>query len=439
MLKNRSRFFLQRFHSSLSISHPDSAAHPSTASRVEFDSKYLLQLYGQPNLYFSHGSGCYLYDISNRKYLDLSAGIAVTALGHSHPAVTKAITDQAGKLIHLSNLYKHEHAGELAKMLIDGLDKTRFGEGTKVFFCNSGTEANEAAFKFAKKFGNQTSETKHGVLSFGNAFHGRTLGALSATPNAKYQNPFRPLLPGFITCDFNDLETTTRLITEDTCGVIVEPVQGEGGIHVATPEFLAGIRKRCDEVGAVLIFDEIQAGLGRTGKLFSHQHFPSITPDIITLAKPLANGIPIGAVILSPKIASIIKPGDHGTTFGGSPFATAVAKTVYSLISRASFLHHVTETGEYLMESLRKLIRENHFGDIITEIRGKGLIVGMQVKEGVDPNSFVHLARERGVLVITASGNTIRMVPPLIISKEEVDEAVSVFKDVLKVIKSEQK
>ncbi|KAJ1530131.1 acetylornithine aminotransferase, partial [Nowakowskiella sp. JEL0078] len=428
------------------VSHPDSGVHPGTADRINADDKYLLKLYGQPNIYFTHGEGCYLFDQENRKYLDLNAGIAVNALGHNNPDVLNAINHQAKKIIHLSNLYRNENAGPLAKLLVEGVGKTgKFeADGTKVFFCNSGTEANEASFKFAKKWGKHSAKLrgtdpseKYEIVSFGNAFHGRTIGALSATPNIKYQGPFSPLVPGFLNCPYNDILKATEIISEKTCAVIMEPVQGEGGIHIATNEFLEFIRKRCDEVGALLIFDEIQSGLGRTGKLFSYQHHPWVTPDIATIAKPLANGIPIGAVIVSPHVAEIIKPGDHGTTFGGSPFATHVGKVVLEKISNPEFLESVTEKGHYAKTQLKRLVaKDKRFAEIVTEVRGSGLIIALQIKEGVDPVKFVDLARERGVLVITASCNTIRLVPPLIITKEQIDHVVNIFEDVLETLTS---
>ncbi|KAI8814815.1 pyridoxal phosphate-dependent transferase [Cladochytrium replicatum] len=429
----------------IALPHADANAHPSTQARLERDGKSLLKLYGQPPVYFSHGQGVWLFDESGRKFLDLNAGIAVNALGHADPDVVKAISEQAAKIVHLSNLYRHEHAGELAEMLLAAVGaRGKFEKGGKVFFCNSGTEANEGAFKFARKYGkyiapslSQDPTAKYNTISFGNAFHGRTLGSLSATPNKKYQEPFFPLTPGFFNCAYNDIEAAAKLIDERACSVIMEPIQGEGGVHVAKPEFLEFVRKRCDEVGALLIFDEIQAGLSRTGKVFAHHHHPTVTPDIITLAKPLANGIPIGAILVSEHVASIIKPGDHGTTFGGSPLATYVAKTVLQKLTQPAFLEHVTRVGSYFKSKLEVLHAK--FPSVIVDVRGSGLMLAMQLEDASAPDRFVELCRERGVLVITAGGQTIRLVPPLILEESDVDIAVEVFESVLSHIRKHPK
>ncbi|KNC96386.1 acetylornithine and succinylornithine aminotransferase [Spizellomyces punctatus DAOM BR117] len=415
--------------------HADANAHPSTTTQLAEDAKYLLQLYPRPDVIFTKGEGCYLYDQAGRKFLDLNAGIAVNALGHGDKQVQEIISDQAGKLIHLSNLYHNEHAGKFAKMIVDSLPQTKegnMGKGSKVFFCNSGTEANEAALKFGRKWGRRNikageTNTKTTVVSFSNAFHGRSMGALSATPTVKYQTPFMPLLPGFVSAPFNDIEAAKQLIDENVCAVIVEPVQGEGGIFPASQEFLHTLRSRCDEVGALLIFDEIQCGLGRTGKLFAYENY-GVAPDILTLAKPLANGVPIGAVLLAPHVAEIIKPGDHGTTFGGSPFATRLGMSVFDRIRNPKFLSHVTEVGNYLKSQCEELANNS---PLISQVRGIGLMVGLQLRGSVDPQLFIDLAREHGVLVISAGNNTIRLVPPLIITKEEVDKSIQVFESVI--------
>ncbi|KAI8822591.1 pyridoxal phosphate-dependent transferase [Fimicolochytrium jonesii] len=418
------------------VIHADENAHPSTAARLKQDARYLLQLYGRPDVIFTHGKGCYLYDQAGRSFLDLAGGIAVNALGHADKEITSVIADQAGKLIHLSNLYHNEYAGPFAKAIIESLPKVSEGglaqPGSKVFFCNSGTEANEAALKFGRKFGRQNLKagevhTKSTIVSFTNAFHGRSMGSLSATPSIKYQTPFMPLIPSFVHAPLNDIEKAKQIIDDNVCAVIVEPVQGEGGINLSSKEFLQVLRKRCDEVNAVLIFDEIQCGLGRTGSLFAYEQF-DIAPDILTMAKPLANGIPIGAVIVSPEVAKHIHPGDHGTTFGGSPFATRVGHTVYNRINNPSFLAHVREMGEYLRRQCEELASSS---PLISEVRGAGLMVGLQMRASVDPNLFVDMAREQGVLVISAGNNTVRLVPPLIITKKEIDEAVRVFEDVI--------
>ncbi|TPX30357.1 hypothetical protein SmJEL517_g06058 [Synchytrium microbalum] len=435
---------LTRFSQLQAPTHLDCATHPSTMAKIAHDNKYLLQMYGRPNLIFSHGKGCYLYDMAGRQYLDLNSGIAVNALGHGDERLAKIIADQATKLIHLSNLYHNEYAGQLAELLVQALgnrgkwaNTSEYG-GSKVFLCNSGTEANEGAIKFARKWGKQphqkVKEGKHMVISFSHAFHGRSLGALSATPNPKYQNPFTPLMPGFVNSPFNDTAKAIEIIDDKTCGVIVEPLQGEGGIFLGTDSFLSAIRKRCDEVGALLIMDEVQCGIGRTGKFFAHEH-SGVTPDILTLAKPLANGLPAGAIIVAPHVAAMLKPGDHGTTFGGSPFATRVAIDVISRINNPSFLQRVAETGKYMMNQLQALADGT---PLITEVRGRGLMIGLQLGEKVDSNAFVDLARERGLLLITAGNNTIRLVPPLIISRNEIDHAVTVLSSVVKIMEDKQ-
>ncbi|KAI9095888.1 pyridoxal phosphate-dependent transferase [Phlyctochytrium arcticum] len=418
----------------------DENVHPSTAARIKEEANYLMQLYARPNIIFSHGKGSFLVDTAGREFLDLNAGIAVNALGHNAPEVTKAIADQAGKLLHLSNLYHNEYAGEFAKALVTSLPQipsSTLGTGSKVFFCNSGTEANEAALKFGRKYGRRhlkpsEPSNKTTVVSFTNAFHGRSMGALSATPTIKYQTPFLPLLPGFVHAPFNDVQRAKEVIDESVCAVIVEPVQGEGGIYPASQEFLQTLRDRCNEVGALLIFDEIQCGLGRTGKLFAFENY-NISPDVVTLAKPLANGIPIGAVIVGPHVAAEIKPGDHGTTFGGSPFATRIGLTVFNKIREPSFLNHVQEMGDYFLEQCKILALNS---PLISDVRGLGLMIGLQLREKVDPQMFVDLAREHGILIIAAGNNTVRLVPPLIISKKEIDQAVNAFELVIEEMQS---
>ncbi|KAJ3003535.1 acetylornithine aminotransferase, partial [Thoreauomyces humboldtii] len=409
-------------------------AHPSTAKSLASDARYLLPLYARPDVIFTHGEGCYLVDQVGRRFLDLAAGIAVNALGHADKDVVALVAEQAGQMIHLSNLYHHEHAGPFAKALVEALPEGCQGgiqgQGTKVFFCNSGTEANEAAIKFGRKHGRthaRPDTPKHTIVSFTNAFHGRSMGSLSATPSPKYQTPFMPLLPGFVNAPYNDVEQIAKVVDESVCAVLVEPVQGEGGIVPATKEFLVALRKRCDEVGALLIFDEIQCGLGRTGTLFAYEQY-GVSPDILTLAKPLANGLPIGAVLIAPNVASTISPGDHGTTFGGSPLATRVGHAVLDRINTPAFLSHVKDMGAHLLEQCKELADNS---PIISAVRGSGLMVGMQLRDKVDPNMFVELARERGVLVISAGQNTVRIVPPLVITKEQLDHAVEVFDQVI--------
>ena len=374
--------------------------------------------------------GCFLRCLIPR-YLDFTAGIAVNALGHGHPAVQEAIENQLKTgLVHTSNLFHTRPAALLAERLIRACHSGSSPKGSgfdadKVFLCNSGTEANEAALKFVRKYGLAVypQSPKFKVLSFQNAFHGRTFGSLSATPTHKYQYPFQPLLSGFKYAEFNDLDSVTQAMDDDTCAIMVEPLQGEGGIHQATPEFLRGLRALCDQYGALLIFDEIQCGLGRTGAFFAHTA-SGVFPDLVTIAKPMANGIPIGAVLLSPKVAAQILPGDHGTTFGGGPLVSAVANKVISILQEPAFLENVRSTGQFLKEQLEKL--KEKYPNLVSQVRGRGLMVGMELK--VDPNAkFVDIARGHGLLVCTAGKNVVRLVPPLIVSRDQIQEAVNMI------------
>ncbi|CAG8639024.1 36245_t:CDS:2, partial [Gigaspora margarita] len=426
------------------VTHADSETAPITAQLLAKQAKYTINTYLRPPIIFSHGKGCHVYDLANREYLDFSAGIAVNALGHSDPEVARVVYEQALKLVHLSNLYNNEHAIELAELLVE---YTRSGggfEASKIFFTNSGTEANEGAFKFARKWGkyvgkknNNTNElnmNKYGVVSFSNAFHGRSFGALSATPSPKYQSPFTPMVPGFVTVPYNDISNINEYVNDETCAVIVEPIQGEGGVWEATVPFIEALRKRCDEVEALLIFDEIQCGLGRTGKLWAHQHYPkSCHPDILTSAKPLANGIPIGAIMTTQRVADIITIGDHGTTFGGNPLACRAALSVISRINTPELLTNVNNVGSYLKSSFEKLI--NKYPSLITTVRGRGLILGIQFTK--DPSGMVKLARERGLLIITAGNNTVRIIPPLILTREEAEKGVTILEECMKIFEKE--
>lgn len=297
---------------------------------------------------------------------------------------------------------------------------------SKVFICNSGSEANEAAIKFARKVGKvrNTSGTQHEIVSFQNSFHGRTMGSLSATPNPKYQKPFAPMIPGFRYGTYNDITAINDLVTENTCGVLIEPIQGEGGINVATPEFLQALRARCNEVGAVLVYDEIQCGLSRTGQLWAHANLPpSAHPDILTTAKALGNGFPIGATIVSEEVAKCIITGDHGTTFGGNPLACRLAHHIFTRLSDPDLQKAVLEKEQTFRKGFETL--QQRFPDLVREVRGRGLILGLQLT--IDPTPIVTAARERGLLVITCGTNTLRFVPPLIISEREIQEGLVIL------------
>lgn len=413
------------------LTHADENINPKTIELLNKQDKYTINTYNRPPIVLTKGKGCWVYDLADRKFLDFSAGIAVNALGHADAELASVIADQATKLIHLSNLYHNEYAGELAELLVNITKEGGGFEAARVFFSNSGTEANEGALKFARKWGRNVSKEgkeKYGVISYNNAFHGRTMGALSATPSPKYQAPFSPLVPGFVHSIYNDIEKIPEVVNENTCAVIVEPIQGEGGVWEATVDFLEALRKRCDEVNALLIFDEIQCGLGRTGKLWAHQHLPkSCHPDILTLAKPLANGFPIGAIITTEKVANLIKVGDHGTTFGGNPLACRAALSVVRRINTPELLSNVNSVGNYLVDEFKRLASK--YPSLITNIRGKGLILGIQFT--VDPTPLIGLARERGLLLITASNQTVRIIPPLILKKEEAQHGVKIIEEII--------
>jgi predicted acetylornithine/succinylornithine family transaminase len=389
---------------------------------VALEAKYIVPTYIRPPVVFSHGQGNYLYDMEGNRYLDFSAGIAVTALGHSDEMWAKAVADQASRLTHVSNLYHTLPQLELAQRLV----QNSFAD--KVFFCNSGSEANETALKFARKYARSRSDagSKTGIVAFHGSFHGRTMGALSTTYKGKYRQPFEPLIPGVTFAEFNDPEAAAGVINTDTCAVIVEPVQGEGGIHPANPAFLAGLRKLCDENGALLIFDEVQCGLGRTGTLWAHEKY-GVTPDIMTLAKPLAGGLPIGATLVTEAVSAVMKPGDHGNTFAGGPLVCSAANVVFDRINDADFLAHVRDTGDYLLESLSELDSSQ-----VVAIRGKGLLIGLELSIPVAP--LIRMAREHGLLVINAGDNVLRLCPPLIVSRADVDQAVNILGRCLKVI-----
>ena len=336
--------------------------------------------------------------------------------------------------MHCSNLYYNAWTGELSKLIVSKTQESgSMQSASKVFVCNSGSEANEAAIKFSRKVGRtrDTSGRKHEIVSFHNSFHGRTMGSLSATPNPKYQKPFAPLIPGFRYGTYNDETGIKDLVTDDTCGVIIEPIQGEGGVIVANSTFLQALRNRCDEVGAVLIYDEIQCGLSRTGQLWAHQILPpSAHPDILTTAKALGNGFPIGATIASEEVAKCVVTGDHGTTFGGNPLACRLAHYIVSRLSEPELQQSVLEKEQVFREGFEKL--QEKYPSLITEVRGRGLILGLQLSQ--DPTPVITAARERGLLMVTAGTNTIRFVPPLIISNEEIREGLDILGEAMRVV-----
>lgn len=387
----------------------------NAADVIAAEQRYLLQTYARPGFVIERGEGCYLYDSEGRRYLDCVAGIAVNALGYGDPDVVDAIREHADGIIHLSNLYHSRPAVELAQMLVE---RTPWAD--RVFFCNSGAEAVEGALKFSRRYARDThGDGKTTIVAFSGSFHGRTMGAVAVTAREKYRQPFEPVMPGVRFVPFNDSAAAAAAVTDDVCGVIVEPVQGEGGLSVATPEFLRTLRERCDAVDALLIFDEIQCGIGRTGSLWAHEPY-GIAPDVMTIAKPLGGGLPIGAILMRQKVAQTIHVGDHGTTFGGGPFITSVAHTVLRKIADPTFLAHVRDVGDYLGEALNEM--HSAYPDTVLEVRGRGLMRGVIINGSA--GTVRESAHHEGLLIATAGDDVLRLVPPLIITRAQVDEAV---------------
>jgi acetylornithine aminotransferase len=391
----------------------------------------MVATYVRPTLMFQRAKGVYLWDTEGRQYLDFTAGIAVNALGHCDPDISQIIFDQSQTLMHTSNLYHNPWTGALSQKLVD-LTKSFGGmhDATRAFICSTGTEANEAAIKFARKVGKMLdpSEQKVEIVSFHGAFHGRTMGALSATPTPKYQKPFGPMVPGFRYGTLNDIAALEKLVTAKTAGVIVEPIQGEGGVNSASPEFLSALAARCRKVGAVLIYDEIQCGLGRTGSFWAHTHLPKEAhPDIITTAKALGNGFPVAATVVNEFVAEKIVTGDHGTTFGGNPLGARIACHVLERLSDPQLLNGVAIKGRLFRE--RFAVWQKRWPEQVGEVRGKGLILGLQMT--ADPTPIIAAARERGLMVITAGTNTLRFVPSLTITEGEIKEGCDKLENAL--------
>jgi len=382
----------------------------------------LVGVYAQPELVLVKGEGCWVWDEQGRRYLDFTAGIAVNALGHGSPIVARAIQEAlATGLIHTSNLYRTRPVAELAETLV------ALAFPGRAFFCNSGAEANEGAFKFARRWSGSTgTEAKREFISFRGAFHGRLFGTLAATDREAYQAPFRPLMPGVQFLEVGDVASVESLLESGTvAAVIIEPLQGEGGVRLVPTEFLRSLRALCDRHRSLLIFDEIQCGLGRTGKLFAWQH-AGVAPDIMTLAKPLAGGLPMGAVLVTEEVASTLQPGDHGTTFGGGPLVATVALAVVRTLSDPSFLEGVTERGAFLRKGLEGL-RER--SKRVRSVRGMGLLQGI-VLEGQSA-SVVTAAREKGLLVVAAGPEVVRVIPPLNVGYEELEQGLEILEEIL--------
>ncbi|MCL6429719.1 MAG: aspartate aminotransferase family protein [Anaerolineae bacterium] len=384
---------------------------------IRLEQRYVLGTYKRAPFVLERGEGAYLYDARGRRYLDMVAGIAVNALGYGDAGILRAMTEQARRLMHVSNLYHTAPHALLARDLVE----CSFAD--RVFFCNSGTEANEAALKFARKWQrvNHPEQDRSEIIAFTGSFHGRTMGALSVTHREKYRAPFEPLLPGVRFLPFNDVEAARSSIGPRTGAVIVEPLQGEGGVNPATQEFMQTLRTCCDEQGALLIFDEVQCGLGRTGTLWAYEAF-GVTPDLMTLAKPLGGGLPLGATLLTGRVASAIAPGDHGSTFAANPVICEVARVVLRRITAPGFLEDVRRRGACLEQRLRELQRRHR---LVREVRGRGLIWGMEL--AVDAASLAAAAYDHGLIVTSAGERVLRLVPPLVVSEEQIDEAATII------------
>jgi acetylornithine/N-succinyldiaminopimelate aminotransferase len=360
------------------------------------------------------GEGVYLYGENGEKFLDFAAGIAVNLLGHGHPHLTKAIQDQAATLMHVSNLYGSPQGEAFAKRLCENT----FAD--TVFFTNSGVEAVECAIKTARRYHYAKGNPhKHDLITFSNAFHGRTMGTISATDQAKMIDGFAPLLPGFKVVEFNDLDAALAAIDENTAGFLLEPIQGEGGIRPGTHEFLAGLRNACDEHDLLLVFDEVQCGVARTGRLYAYQHF-GVTPDIMASAKGIGGGFPMGACLASEKAAAGMVIGTHGSTYGGNPLAMAAGQAVFDIVANDEFLADVRQKGERLRSALEQMI-PNH-DDLFDSVRGVGLMLGIKMK--TDSRAFVTYLRERGILTVAAGDNVVRVLPPLVIEESHIREFV---------------
>lgn len=373
----------------------------------------LLHTYNRYQVVLEEGNGVYLYDTDGKQYLDFAAGIAVCSLGYGHPVYKEALKKQIDLLMHTSNLFYSVPVAEAAKRLTDACQMDR------VFFTNSGTEAIEGALKSARKYAYTKKSGKYEVIAMNHSFHGRSMGALSVTGNEAYRVPFEPLVQGIKFAEFNDFDSVKNAVTERTCAIILEPVQGEGGIYPADKEFLQNIRELCDEKDILLIFDEIQCGMGRTGTMFAWQGY-GVKPDILCMAKAIGNGVPVGAFAMTENVAThSLVPGDHGTTYGGNPFVCAAVKTVLDIFEEEQILEHVKKVGTYLEKELDALQKRN---PAILARRGKGLMQGLVLQNPV--GDVIKEAMKQGLIVISASGNVLRLVPPLVIAEEHVDEMI---------------
>lgn len=383
--------------------------------------QYVMNTYGRLPMALVKGEGCRVWDADGRQYLDFVGGLAVNSLGHAHPKVAEAVCRQAKTLLHCSNLYWIEPQVKLAKLLVEN------SCAGKVFFCNSGAEANEGAIKLARKYAKvNLGPDKYEIITATNSFHGRTLAAVTATGQTKYQKGFDPLPPGFNYVPYNDLAALEQNIGPQTCAVMLEPVQGEGGVIPAHPAYLEGVAGLCKEKGLLLIFDEVQCGLGRTGKFLAYQHY-QVEPDIITLAKALGGGFPIGAMLAKDHVASAFQPGDHASTFGGNPLACAAALAAMETILQDGVQENAQSMGEYFKNQLTTLAQKYPY---VKEVRGLGLMLGMELT--IEGKDIVARCLEQGLLINCTNGNVLRFLPPLIITRDEVDQAVAILDQAMK-------
>jgi acetylornithine/N-succinyldiaminopimelate aminotransferase len=384
---------------------------------------YVMNTYGRYDVSFEKGKGAKIYDTEGNEYIDFVSGVAVNCLGHANPVITNAITEQSQKLMHISNYYWNENAKELAKILCENSNHE------KVFFCNSGAEAIETALKLARKYGSLSkTPDKNEIIYMENSFHGRTMGALSVTGQAKYQESFKPLIGNVKSVKFNDLDEIETAVSEKTCAIIVEPIQGEGGIIKAQVDFLKKLRELCDKFDAVLIFDEVQCGIGRTGSLFAYKKF-GVVPDVICMAKALGGGFPIGAAMANKKVAEAFVPGDHGNTYGGNPLAAAVSLAIMKELINGGVISKVDEKAKYIVDRLEEM-KEKY--SQITEIRGMGLLIGICLD--TDIKAFTKKCFDKRLLVITAGSNVVRLLPPLNVTEEEMKAALDTVEEVFEEI-----
>ena len=390
----------------------------TTQEYMELGDKYFVHTYNRYKIVMDKAKGVYIYDADGKKYLDFASGIGVASLGYGNKKYTDAIKSQIDKIMHTSNLFYNEPAVLAAEKLVkaSGLEKA--------FFTNSGAEAIEGALKMAKRYAyDRDGKSDHEIIAMGHSFHGRTMGALALTGNEHYQKPFGPMISGIKFAEYNDLDSVKALVNYKTCAIILEPVQGEGGIYPADKEFIEGIRKICDEKDILMICDEVQCGMGRTGKMFAFQNY-NVKPDIIASAKALGCGVPVGAFVAGKKCCNSLVPGDHGTTYGGNPLVTSAVNAVFDIYEEENILENVKNVGAYLEEKLDELVNEN---ENIVLRRGKGLMQGLVLKTPV--GDTINKAIEKGLLVISAAGNVLRLLPPLIITKENVDEMINILKE----------